>query len=178
MWAAQFRAKWRRFNTPEVAWFIEQVIRRTQSRAGNQAVNAEIQGTCATLAKRAIRTIKRRMAEMGWTKREGRFMMPIHDELVWSVHRSKVREFIELATEVMTTLHPDIFSRVVLDCTPSIGLTFEPWHEKKARTGQIELREAPDLPFVPRDCIGGALPPELWGDAVDWLFAERERLAA
>lgn len=144
MWAEGFKQKFSPWAHHDgVRHFVDLIVRRIQSRANNQLVNAMIQGSCATLAKRSILRIRRRLAEMGWGKREARFMMPIHDETVFSVHRKLVVPFIQMAREVMRH-HPDIIRTLPIDCSPSVGLTFEPWNAQKARLGQIELFEAPD----------------------------------
>ena len=172
-WAAIMRAKFARFNHPAISWFGEQVIRRIQRRAQNQIINARIQGTNATLAKRSIVRINAAIGSLGWTDREARFMFPVHDELVYSVHRDRVCEFIPLAQTVMTT-HPDIVPSLPLDCTPSVGLTFQPWHKKDAPFGQIELYEAPEVEWLPKEFHGKRLPPEYWTRVVDFLFQQRD----
>ena len=100
-------------------------------------MNALVQGTNATCAKRSAVRIVQKIKEQGL---KARFMCAIHDELVFSVHRSQVVELITLAKEVMRN-HPDIFETLKLDCTASVGRTFEPWDPKKAPLGQIELDE-------------------------------------
>lgn len=178
VWADGFRAKFGPWADHDgVRVFRDTIIRRLQSRANNQLVNSMIQGSCATLAKRSILRIRDRLRTRGWSNREARFMWPIHDELVYSVHRALVRQFIEMAREIMRD-HKDIIRSLPIDCSPSVGLTFEPWDAKKARLGQIELFEAPEIAVVPKDLIGGRLVPEQWDDVVNWLFEERERLAA
>lgn len=124
---------------PAIKAYGEQVIRKIRTRSGNQAVNAKIQGSCATLAKRsANRAVKQLTAEAI----EARFMMPIHDELVWSVKRTQVLPFLRIVKKCMTD-HPDIISDLVLDCTASVGNTFRPYDKEKAPFGQIELDELP-----------------------------------
>lgn len=113
------------------------VVKSLQTRANNQGINALVQGTNAFVAKRSIlRIIERGMKE----GLRFRFMMPIHDELVWSVHRDDVVPFIAIAKDVMRN-HPDVFKKLKLDCTASVGRTFEPWDAKKAPKGQVELDE-------------------------------------
>jgi DNA polymerase I-like protein with 3'-5' exonuclease and polymerase domains len=178
MWAQMFRAKWSRYDTPCVAWFIEKVIRRLQSRANNQLVNSEIQGTCATLAKRSVPTIRKMCQGHGWTaERDVRFMFLVHDELVFSVRRDLVTEFVPQAMTIMND-HPEIVSTLKMDCSPSVGLTFEPWHKTRARTGQIELREAPPLDFINKDEVGKEIPLSQWGDVVNWLYEEQQRISS
>lgn len=121
--------------------FINEVIRAIRTRAGNQMVNTMIQGSSATLAKRSIIGIDKKLKETGI---DAKFKLPVHDELVYSVNRQQVPEFITLAKGVMKD-HPSIVKNLKLDCTASVGLTFEPFHDKKAPLGQIELDECPEL---------------------------------
>lgn len=173
-WAAQFRDKWARMHDPAVSWFADKAIRRIQTRAGNQSVNALVQGICAAVAKRSILRARKRFQELGWTPRMARFMFAVHDELVFSVHRDLA---VQLITEVSAIMknHPDIYKSVVLDCTPSVGLTFAPWDEKKAPFGQVELREAPPLPFIPEGMLNKPIPTEMWPQVITHLFEMRER---
>lgn len=120
---------------------IGYMARKIQGRANNQIVNSEIQGSCATIAKRSILRSVDRFKELGWGPREARFMIPIHDELVYSVHRDIVPEFVSNVRGIMID-HPDMFKLCKLDASPSVGLTFEPWSEKTP-IGQIELFELP-----------------------------------
>jgi DNA polymerase I-like protein with 3'-5' exonuclease and polymerase domains len=176
-WAQEFRSKWSKYDSPEINWFVDKVIRRTQSRAGNQAVNGLVQGTCATIVKRSILSIRDECKRRAWSTKMARFMMPIHDEVVYSVNREIVSEFIGITAAALKA-HTDIFKHVVLDSSPSVGLTFAPWHPTKARLGQVELYEAPEIEPVPAEFVGKRLPEEHWPAVVDWLFAERERMRA
>jgi len=124
---------------PSLKAFGQIVTKKIQTRSGNQAVNALIQGTCATLAKRSAERIVRECQAAGV---RARFMMPIHDELVWSVNREDVHKFLAIAKRCMTD-HPDIVKDLVLDCTASIGNTFRPYKKEVAPYGQIELDELP-----------------------------------
>lgn len=117
--------------------FGKEVVKAIQTRANNQGVNALIQGTNATCAKRSAVRIIEGIKKLGL---KARFMCAIHDELVFSVNRNEVVELIQLAKSVMTD-HPDIFETLKLDCTASVGRTFEPWDPTKAPQGQIELDE-------------------------------------
>lgn len=152
---------------------IREIARRIHKRSHNQLVNAMVQGTCATLAKRSILRIKDRLKAEGLTKREVRFMLPVHDELVYSVHRDCVVLFDKISREEMNN-HPDLFPTLMVDSSPSIGLNFEPWHKKDSRLGQIELYEPPG------EVVGDKLADTRLGAneiplVVDWLFAEKGR---
>ena len=173
-WAQEFRSKFLRYDNHITNWFADKVIRRIQARANNQIINAMIQGSCATLIKRSLLSSRLDCKSRGWGPREARFMFPVHDEGVFSVHREIVPEFIQATSAIMCN-HPEIISNLKMDCSPSIGLTFEPWDKKRARLGQIELREIPDIGLVPTNDVGKELPFAQWGEAVDWLFAEQRR---
>ena len=153
------------------------VARKIQKRAYNQAVNSMIQGSCATLAKRSVLRINQKFKDLGWTKREARFMIPIHDELVFSVHRDLVPEAVKVIRGTMID-HPDMFKHCKLDASPSVGLTFEPWNPKTAPLGQIELFEAPAIDPVPADKVNGRLNDDEIRAVIDYLFFQQKRLAA
>lgn len=121
--------------------FGEQVMRGVRSRACNQLINALIQGTCATLAKRSIIKINPEIKARGL---RAKFKMAIHDEVLYSVHRDDVVAFIKMAKEIMKS-HTDIIKTLKIDATASIGKTFEPWNDKNQFTCQIELDEAPSI---------------------------------
>lgn len=151
--------------------FMAQVARKIQTRAKNQAVNAKIQGSCATILKRSILRIQEETK--GW---DMRFMIPIHDEVVFSVHRSLVVPAIHLIKRALCT-HPEIISNLQMDASPSIGVTFEPWDVKKAPYGQVELHEAPRLPgILPEDTVGKRLSDDQIEAVVDYLMASKQRM--
>ncbi|MEI6557959.1 MAG: DNA polymerase [Rhodospirillaceae bacterium] len=144
--------------------FAEEIIRSIQRRAGNQAVNSMIQGTCATLMKRSLVSIRQEFLDRGL---KARIVGSIHDEIVVSAHHSIVQDVIEIMNRRMTT-HPDIFTRTVPLTTASVGKTFEPYSDK-APFGQIELAESPDLPFIPEDRWGRELNSEQIQRVVEYL---------
>ena len=150
------------------------IMRKIQKRAGNQTVNALIQGTCATLAKRSIVRTIQHFRSLGWTDREFRFLVPIHDELVWSVHQDLAVQFIRDAHRIMVS-HDDIFKSCKLDSSPAIGVTFEPWGEKKAFGGQIELFEPPKE-VVGEERAGKRLNDQGILDVVEYLKQSRIRM--
>ena len=185
-WAEIMRNKWGAYNDEGLSKFADLLIRKVQTRANNQLVNSYIQGTCATLAKRSIIRIKKALLDIWecWKhtyntpNRMARFMFPIHDELLFSVHKDFVVDFIKVAKAIMCH-HPDIIKTLPLNATAAVGQTFEPFHAKKAPLGQIELDEAPDIAVVPRDKIGGILSVEEQRAVVQWIFnREQERKAA
>lgn len=139
-WLEAFIGKWPNAG-PEFNAVVREFSRRIQRRAFNQAVNSMVQGTCATIAKRSSLRI-REACRKRWNDQLVRFLIPIHDELVFSVHRSIVAEFVECAHSIMID-HRDIFPTLMLDASPSVGITFEPYHAEKAPFGQVELFEPP-----------------------------------
>lgn len=158
MWAAAMTRKFADISAaPAMLSYAALAIKRIQSRAKNQAVNAKIQGTCATLAKRTILRVIAEIERRGWQKLV-RFMVPIHDELVWSVHRDIVEEFIAVLRFIMAD-HKDIIKTLPLHCTVSLGRTFKPYDSENPAFSQIELDEA-----VP---LAGLIPQELEGKPLD-----------
>lgn len=181
MWAEYFGGKFKLPNdgSDDVAYRYnavwDYIIRKIQSRANNQLVNAYIQGSCATLAKRTVLRIIKKARERGWDHRMFRFLMPVHDELVFSAHKSIAVEAVHLIRETMID-HPDMFQHCKLDASPSIGLTFEPFNAKKGVfTGQVELFELPAEVGV-GNVNGRATDDEIRG-VVGYLF-DQQKLAA
>lgn len=139
-WQQLWRDRWAATGNQGMQNFGEIFIQRIATRAGNQIVNSMIQGSCATLAKRSILRINKDLKPC----LRFRFLMPIHDELVFSVHRDDVVEFIREAKRIMCD-HPDIITTLQLDATASVGRNFEPFHPEKAPHGQLEVDEAPEI---------------------------------
>lgn len=139
-WQNLWASWWEAYNDPGLRNFGRLSMKKITNRAGNQLINALIQGSCATLAKRSIVRSINMIAEKGY---KARFKLPVHDELVYSVRRSEVLPFIKDLRAIMNN-HPDIISKLKVHCTVSVGRTFEPYNAKKAPFGQIELDEAPD----------------------------------
>ena len=134
-WMDWFKAKWPRDELIDP--IVHEIARRIHKRGSNQLVNSMVQGTCATIMKRSILRMREQL------KRDARFMIPIHDEKVYSVHHKLVPQFVSTCREVMID-HKDLFPTLALEATPAVGVTFEPWHIKKAPFGQIELFEPPE----------------------------------
>lgn len=145
-WANHMRDLFGRYRNQAITNFGNSVIKKIQSRAGNQGVNSLIQGSCATLAKRSIARIRAMIKERGL---RARFLMMIHDEAVWNVHKDDALEFLREAKKIMIT-HPEIIKTLPMDCTSAIGRNFEPFDKVKAPYGQIELDEAPDFLGLPK----------------------------
>jgi DNA polymerase I-like protein with 3'-5' exonuclease and polymerase domains len=149
-------------------------VKRLQGRARNQVVNSVIQGTCATLAKRTLLNLKTlcENAGLGWGK-EIRMMFPVHDELVFSVHKSQLLSFIPLFRQAMTT-HPDLVKNLPLDCTVAIGRTFRPFDKQYPWLSQIELDEAQMIEgVIGKDLEGSKLSDDKVAELLDWMFIPR-----
>jgi len=161
---------------PALLHYADTAIRRIRSRAKNQVVNAMIQGTCATLAKRSLLRLQQLCEDAGVPTGMGgaRMMFPVHDELVFSVPRRYVMEFIPLLRQAMTE-HPTIVKTLPLHCTVAIGRTFRPFDKKKPWLSQIELDEAQMIEgVVPKELEGTVLTEEKTAELLDWMFLERQ----
>jgi DNA polymerase I-like protein with 3'-5' exonuclease and polymerase domains len=154
---------------PALLAYADLACRRLRSRARNQAVNAMIQGTCATLAKRSILRVLDEIEKRGWQKLV-RIMMPIHDELVCTVHKSIIMEFIPVLRQCMTE-HKDIVTTLPLDCTVAIGKTFLPYDKNNPKMSQIELDEAAVCGPITTEWEGKKLPDDKVREVVEWLLA-------
>ena len=149
---------------PAVLAFADLALPAIQRRAKNQAVNSMIQGMCAALAKDTILNMNKSMDRDG-----ARWMMPIHDELVYSVHRDYAPEFIPLFRKVMCN-HPKYIKNLPLHCTVAIGRTFKPYDG--TAFSQIELDEAPVIEgVIGEEFDGKELPMEKVNDLIQWMMA-------
>lgn len=165
VWQLLWRDRWEASGNNGMANFGYHFVKKISNRAGNQIVNSMIQGTCATLAKRSILRINARCKELGI---RARFMMPIHDELVFSVHKDDVILFLREAKRIMCD-HLDIIKHLKMDATASVGRTFQPFDKTEAPLGQIELDEAPEILGFTKD--SKLSEPEIQR-VIDYLFEE------
>ena len=140
-------------------------IRKIQQRAGNQGVNAMIQGSCATLAKRAIISMLKALSQ---TDYEARFLCLIHDEVLFSVHKRDCLAVMGLLYNEMVDGR-GVVNNLKLDSSIAIGYTFQPYHPVKAPYGQIELMEMPALPFLDPSRKGKAATETERQQIVDYL---------
>lgn len=170
-WQHLWRERFGTTTSPGLQNFGELFVKKLTNRAANQIVNSMIQGSCATLAKRSILTINRLIKEHGI---RARFMIPIHDELVFSVHRDDVIPFLRLVKKGMCE-HPEIIQTLAVDATASVGRTFEPYHSEKAPFGQIELDEAPPILGFTKD---SRLNEAEILTVIDYLFEEEHNVRA
>jgi hypothetical protein len=174
-WAIAFFNKFRGMGDA-IETFARICINRIQKRAKNQTVNAMIQGTSATLAKRSILEYRRRCrTDLQHLGALTRFVHPIHDELLYSVHRDAVIDFIPTIKGIMCN-HPDIVTSVPLDATASLGMTFQPFDSKTAPIGQFELDEAHEVDWIPKELHGKKLDAIMMQSVMDYMFSTRKEL--
>lgn len=141
--------------------FGELFMKKMQTRARNQAVNAMIQGSCAGMAKQAIIKIHQ-IAD----RRFFRFMMPIHDELVFSVHKDYVLDFIPLMKQAMNQ-QPTYVKNLPLHCTVALGKTF-------GVNDQIELDEASYIEgVIPKEFEDKPLPDHIIQNVINYVMESR-----
>ena len=98
-----------------------------------------------------------------------RIMLPIHDEIVASVHKDLAVEYNQLVREVMCN-QPWLMKTCRLNSSVSMGRTFEPFDAKKAPLGQVELDEAPNVDWLPEEVWGGKLNDEQIKKVLDFQF--------
>lgn len=174
--------------------FANLALPKIQTRAKNQFVNSVIQGSCATLAKRSILNIRRNVETDGVRfinqfsdaqKRTAmsmvrarrsnqglaRFMMPIHDELLFSVHRDYVPDFVPILRDGMCN-HPDVVRNLPLSCSVAMGRTFKPFDKANPAFSQIELDEcSPIEGVIGEEFDGKVLPADQIPALIDWMMA-------
>ena len=149
-WAMDMLEVFRSYGSEAIEAFGKAAIRKIQKRAFNQAVNAMIQGTCGTLAKRTILDIEKDKPEA----LDARFMLLIHDELLYSVQKDSVLDFAEFLYFKMID-GQGLFKDLQLDSSLAIGYTFQPFNPDTAPYGQVELSEMPKgLPCIAEDRWG------------------------
>ena len=125
------------YESEAIMCFAREAVRRIVRRSLNQAVNFTIQGMCAALAKRTILRTVEKAKEAGF---KSRFMLLIHDELLFSVPKSEAAAFCDFLYNEMIQ-DSDLFPNVKIDSSVAIGYTFQPFHKEAAPFGQIELHE-------------------------------------
>lgn len=167
-WAGAMRHKFAEIDASQsMINFAELAIKRIRSRARNQAVNAKIQGSCATLAKQSILALRVLVREAGIADKV-RFMMPIHDELVFSVHRDVVMTFIPLLRQAMSN-HPNVVKTLPLDCTVAIGRTFRPYDGTAFSQFELDECSAEIEGVVSKDLLGKKLPDDIVARVVNYI---------
>jgi hypothetical protein len=169
LWARIMRDKFlEAYDSDGVRNFLRKFIKLTQTRAKNQSVNSQIQGTAAALAKRAMWNLEQEIRKR-WTEDQVRIMLPIHDEIVSSVNRELVPEYRDLVKRVMCD-QDWLMKTCKLNASVSMGRTFEPFDEKKAKLGQIELDEAPNVDWLPESSWGNPMSDSDIEKALDFQF--------
>ena len=164
-WAETIMDVFNGFGSDAVTNYGRLAVRKIQQRAGNQGVNAMIQGSCATLAKRAIISM---LAALKKTAYEARFLCLIHDEVLFSVHKRDCLAVMNLLYGEMVQGR-GVVNDLKLDSSIAIGYTFQPYHPVKAPYGQIELMEMPELPFLDKSRKGKAATETERQQIVDYL---------
>lgn len=172
-WYQDFMNKFMMFQDDGIQNFVKAAARKIQKRACNQVVNSMIQGSCATMAKRSIARLRSSIKERGWSDREMRVLIPIHDEILSSVHKDHLIEAIDMKREAMC--FPDIIKTLPLTVSPAIGLTFEPFDETKPierqKRMQIELAELSPVPCIDPSRYGKPATNDEIRTIVDWIFS-------
>lgn len=166
VWANAMRNKFASFGHNALIQFGELVIKKIQSRSGNQAVNSMIQGTCATLTKRAVVAMDRIIKAKRYNSS---FKFPVHDEVVYSTQVNQLWAFMKDLWTCMCD-HPDIMKTLKLDSSMAIGLNYQAYHPKTNPKGQIELSELSKLDFIPEDRWGKQATEEEVMMICDYLF--------
>lgn len=170
LWAQLMRNKFLSiYDTPGVRNFLQKFIKLTQTRARNQSVNSKIQGTAAALAKRAMWELQQAISAR-WSSKQCRIMTAIHDEIVVSVHKDIVLDFNRLSRQVMGN-QPWLMHVCKLNSTGSMGRTFEPFDKDHAPLGQVELDEAPDVDWLPKEAWGKPMTDEQILKVLDYQFS-------
>jgi DNA polymerase I-like protein with 3'-5' exonuclease and polymerase domains len=169
-WATEMRKKFNQYGR-EIGLFGELVIRKVRTRAGNQAVNSEVQGTGATLAKRSILSMEKVIKMRGY---DANFKFPCHDELIYSVHKDHVLAFCRDLRKIMNH-HPRIIKDLKLACTVSLGNNYWAFDLKDNPYGQIELDELQwCVPGFEKDRWEQALTEDETQKVIDYLASEHE----
>lgn len=165
LWAEMMQGKFDHLNVSE---FGRQCIRRIQVRAGNQAVNAAIQGLCATYAKRKLyRAMFKDIPRLGL---RARVMTLVHDELVVSVHRDDVLKAKEYLYELMID-GEGIFDNVMIDSSMAMGRNYLAFNAEKNPKGLVELMEIDkDLPCIDPSRWGQKATEDEVGLILDYMF--------
>lgn len=171
-WSELFIEAFQSFESEAVMNFAREALRRISRRALNQAVNFSIQGMCAALAKRTILRVNKELKEAGF---KARFLLLIHDELLFSVPKSEAAAFCDFLYEQMIQ-DSDLFPNVKIDSSVAVGYTFQPFDSEKAPFGQIELMEIQKgVPCVDESSWGNKATVEERDAIINYLI---ERKAA
>ena len=116
--------------------------RSESARAARQAWNYEIQGSAAEMTKLAMGRLWKSGALF---RLNARFIFPIHDELVASVHKDDAVEFIRIMHECMTQKYATM--EVPVWGSISLGRNFAEQEECGDWFDEAEVRKALDKCF-------------------------------
>ena len=165
-WSDMMTEVFMSYESEAIMNFAREAMRRIHRRSLNQAVNFSIQGMCAALAKRTIIRSVNKAKELGF---KARFMLLVHDELVWSVPKSEAAAFCDFLYEQMIQ-DSDLLPNVKIDSSVAVGYSYQPFHPEKAPFGQIELFEIQKgVPCVNEDQWGEKADPEARDRIIDYL---------
>jgi len=165
MWADLMQCK---FDHLSLSDFGRQCIRKIQNRSANMAVNACIQGLCATYAKRKMyRAMFKDIPRLGL---RARVMTLVHDELVVSVHRDDVMRAKDYLYELMID-GEGIFSNVMIDSSMAMGRNYLAFNPEKNPKGLVELMEMDkNLPCIDPSRWGQKATDNEVGLILDYMF--------
>src|SRR5690606_38408524 len=125
------------YGSSAVMNFAREAIKRIQRRSFNQGVNFAIQGLCAALAKQTILRVVNKAKEQNIP---ARFMLLIHNELLFSVPRKYSAQFCDFLYNEMIQ-DSEMFPNVKIDSSVAVGYTFQPFDAEKASYVQIGLKQ-------------------------------------
>lgn len=163
------------YGSSAVMNFAREAIKRIQRRSYNQGVNFAIQGLCAALAKQ---TLLRTIAKAKELNFKARFLLLVHDELLFSVPRSEAAAFCDFLYNEMIQ-DSEMFPNVKIDSSVAVGYTFQPFDAEKAPYGQIELFEIQkEVPVISEDRWEERATPEERDKIINYLTIGRMLEAA
>lgn len=151
--------------------FAQATGKALKRRSLNQGVNVLIQGSNAAMAKRSILRINKELKAAGF---DARFMVSVHDELLFSVNHKQVLPFLHMAKPIMCH-HPDLFQICKLDATAAIGFNYQAFNEERNPLGQFELDEASKCSFLPPEFHGKKLNDEQILQTVEFIRYQMQR---
>jgi DNA polymerase I-like protein with 3'-5' exonuclease and polymerase domains len=165
IWADMMQGK---FDHLSLSDFGKQCIRKIQNRSANMAVNAGVQGLCATYAKRKMyRAMFKDIPRLGL---RARVMTLVHDELVVSVHRDDVLKAKDYLYELMID-GEGIFDNVVIDSSMAMGRNYLAFNAEKNPKGLVELMEIDkELPCIEKSRWGQKATDNEVGLILDYMF--------
>lgn len=108
--------------------------RKTMQFADRSSVNTAIQGTAAEVTRIAMVKCASAIEKKGWSAADVRFVMQIHDELMFRVREDLVREAIPI---IKAAMEFEVKSwEVQLTCAPKIGYIWG--NQKEIKTEELD----------------------------------------